>query len=107
MQTTFRVPALLILALTLTACGSFNTSTGDRSMNCRCIFSGSLHGSPDDATVTLGNKTVHVTAAQITWANKGSLPLPAAWKVLQLTESWDAIQVTLDGIAFATIHPNG
>ena len=55
--------------------------------------------------MTLGGKTVHVEASQITWGDGRSLPLPSQWRQLQLSESSDAILVTVDGTEFARIYP--
>ena len=55
--------------------------------------------------VTLGGKTVHVEATQVTWGEGGSLALPPQWHKLKLSESSGSILVTVDGSALARIYP--
>ena len=99
---------VLAAALALGACnGAVATSRDHRSIVGESAWFSSaklLEGSQSTA-VTLGGKTVHVEASQLTWGEGRSLALPPQWRNLQLSEASGSILVTVDGTALARIYP--
>lgn len=101
-------PIVLLAAMTLAGCnGAVATGRDGRGIVGQSAwFSNAklVEGSQSTA-VTLGGKTVHVAASQVTWNDGGSLALPAQWRELRLDESSGSILVTVDGTRLARIYP--
>jgi hypothetical protein len=109
MSRLFRLLAVPIIFLALTGCmGSVGTTTADgRSVKGEsgCFSYAVLKTTDQGLTIDLGGKTVQVTTAQITWSDGGTLQLPATWNKLELSESFNSINVYIDGKRIASIHP--
>ena len=99
---------MLLGALTLAGCsGAVATNRDGRGIvGQSALFSAAkLQEGAQSTAVTLGGKTVHVAASQVTWDDGGSLALPAQWRELRLDESSGSILVTVDGARLARIYP--
>ena len=99
---------MLLAAMTVAGCnGAVATDRDGRGIvgESAWFSAAKLQEGTQSTAVTLGGKTVHVAASQITWDSSGSLALPAQWRNLRLTESSDSILVTVDGQALARIYP--
>ena len=106
MRYRFHVLTPLFLVLAVGGCGSVGTTLDGRSITgtSACFSYAGLRSDAQQASVTLGGKTVTVTPTEVTWAG-GSLPLPPSWSRLQLSESSAFIVVTVDGSKLATVRP--
>ena len=107
MQYRLQLLTPLFLALAAGGCGSVGTTLDGRSITgtSACFSYAGLQSDPQQASVTLGGKTVTVTPTEVTWAGGGSLALPPSWSRVQLSESSAFIVVTVDGSKLAIIRP--
>ena len=99
---------MLLAAVTLAGCnGAVATSRDGRGIVGQSAWfsAAKLQEGTQSTAVTLGGKTVHVAASQVTWDDGGSLTLPAQWRELRLDESSGSILVTVDGARLARIYP--
>jgi hypothetical protein len=57
----------------------------------------------EGARVRIGGKIFHILQNQITWDGNGSLKLHPDWGLLELRESPDGVDISLDGVVLAEV----
>jgi hypothetical protein len=57
----------------------------------------------EGARVRIGGKSFHILQNQITWDGNGSIKLPPNWGLLELRESPNVVDISLDGVVLANV----
>jgi hypothetical protein len=97
-----RVVLTAALLASLGACSSSSSQSDAPVVHGACIISYAMTAN-DGTAARLGGKTFQVQQERIAWDRGGSLKLPPNWGLLELRESSNAVEISLDGVLLTNV----